>query len=214
MQILIIGCGRVGAGLAHDLSQRGHAVYIVDQDPAAFARLRGHTHVQTITGLSFDHDVLRQAGIGHADSLAAVTGSDTTNVVMARLARLVFHVPRVVARLYDPRYTEIYRRLGIQTINPLTWGVQRLAELLCYSNLHTVLSVGSGDVDLLEIELPPLLVGRTVHEMTLPGEMQVTALSRDGRTFLPTLGTVFQEGDRLHLAVLVTSTARLNALLG
>src|SRR6266487_2976244 len=115
MQSIIIGCGRVGAGLAQSLSQRGQVVMVVDQEAT---------------------------GIERADGLAVVTGSDDTNVVIARLARQVFRVPRVVARLHDPRHAEVYRQLGIQTLTPLTWGIQRLSELLCYTHLNTTLSLG------------------------------------------------------------------------
>ncbi|MBI3302419.1 MAG: TrkA family potassium uptake protein [Deltaproteobacteria bacterium] len=213
MKIIIIGCGRVGAGLAQALNQRGHAVTVVDRDPVTFERLGAAFKGQTVAGGGFDRDVLLQAGIERADGLAAVTGSDEANAVIARLARQVFRVPRVVARLYDPRKAEIYRRLGLQTINPVTWGIHRIAELLCYSHLDTILSLGSGEVDIVEAELPPLLAGRTVNEVTLAGEIQVAAISRGGKTFLPTLGTVFQEGDLLHLVVLAASADRLKALL-
>jgi len=80
--------------------------------------------------------------------------------------------------------------------------------------LHTILSLGSGEVDLVEVELPHLLSGRTVNEVTLTGEIQVVAISRGGNTFLPTLGTVFKEGDVLHLVVLTASAERLTTLLG
>jgi trk system potassium uptake protein TrkA len=156
--------------------------------------------------------VLLRAGIERADGLAAVTGSDEANVVTARLARHVFQVPRVVARLYDPRKAEVYRRLGLQTINPVTWGIHRIAELLCYSRLEPIVSLGSGDADLLELEIPPLLIGRTVNEVMIPGEVHVVAISRGGKTFLPTLGTTFQEGDLLHVAALATSVDRLNTI--
>jgi trk system potassium uptake protein TrkA len=214
MQSLIIGCGRVGAGVAQRLSQHGQRVIVVDQEAAAFERLGPHFTGQTVLGAGLDREVLLQAGIERVDGLAAVTGSDDTNVVLARLARQVFRVPRVVARLHDPRHAEVYRQLGIQTIMPLTWGVQRLSELLSYTSLNTTLSLGSGEVDMVEIELPYLLAGRTVHELTLSGEIQVAAISREGRTFLPTLGTVFREGDLVHLVVLGSSMARLTTLLG
>lgn len=213
MKMILIGCGRVGAGLAHSLGQRGHAVTVIDKAPAAFERLGRGFRGQTITGVSFDREVLLQAGIARADALAAVTGSDATNVVTARLARQVFKVPRVVARLYDPHKAEVYRRLGLQTVNPITWGTQRIAELLCYSPLHAVLSLGSGEVDIVEVETPPLLVGRTVYEATVAGEIHVVAISRGGKTFLPTLGTVLQAEDLVHLVVLATSAERLKALL-
>jgi trk system potassium uptake protein TrkA len=214
MQSLIIGCGRVGAGVAQRLSQHGQRVIVVDQETAAFERLGPHFTGQTVLGAGLDREVLLQAGIEHVDGLAAVTGSDDTNVVLARLARQVFRVPRVVARLHDPRHAEVYRQLGIQTIMPLTWGIQRLSELLSYTSLNTTLSLGSGEVDMVEVELPYLLAGRTVNELTLSGEIQVAAISREGRTFLPTLGTVFREGDLVHLLVLGSSMARLTTLLG
>lgn len=212
MKLIIIGCGRVGAGLARALSQRGHTITVIDRDPATAASLGTAFKGQTILGSGFDRDVLLRAGIERADGLAAVTGSDEANVVTARLARHVFQVPRVVARLYDPRKAEVYRRLGLQTINPVTWGIHRIAELLCYSRLEPIVSLGSGDADLLEMEIPPLLIGRTVNEVMIPGEVHVVAISRGGKTFLPTLGTTFQEGDLLHVAVLATSVDRLSTI--
>lgn len=214
MRILVIGCGRMGAGLAQTLSLSGHSVTVVDKDSAAFERLGPGFKGRTVAGVGFDRDVLLQAGIERADGLAAVMTSDEANVVAARLASQVFHVPRVVARLYDTRKAEIYRRLGLQTIAPVTWGILQMADLLCYSPLDTVVSLGSGEVDLVKTEVPPLLVGRTVQELTVLGEIQVVAVSRASSTFLPTLGTVFQAGDLLHLAVLGGCTDRLKALLG
>lgn len=132
----------------------------------------------------------------------------------AHVARQIFHVPRVVASLYDIRRAEIYKRLGIQTIAPIAWGINRIAELLLYSPLETVISMGSGDVELVEAELPQLLVGKMVRELILSGEIHVVAITGANKTFLPILGTIFREGDLLHLAVLTTSVKRLKELLG
>ena len=214
MRIIIIGCGRMGAGLAQNLSRRGHVVTVVDRDPTSFERLGPSFRGATITGGGFDRDALLNAGIERADGLAAVTASDEVNVVAARLARQVFRVPKVVARIYDPRKAEIYQRLGLQNISPVTWGINRIIDLLCYSRMDTVLSPGSGDVDIVETEIPHLLVGRTVNELTVTGEIHVVTISRRGKTFLPTLGTEFHEGDLVHLALLAASADRLKALLG
>lgn len=213
MRIILIGCGRWGAGLAHLLTQRGHVVTAVDQDPAAFERLGASFKGQKVTGIGFDRDVLLEAGIERADGLAAVTASDETNVVTARLAREVFRVPRVVARLFDPRKAEIYRKLGVQTISTTAWGIQRIAELLCYSELDVSLSLGSGEVEIAEAEIPPLLAGRPLNEVALPGELQVVAITRGGRTFLPGSGATFQAGDRVHLVMLAASVERVKSLL-
>jgi trk system potassium uptake protein TrkA len=214
MRIIIIGCGRLGSVLAQTLNMRGHAVTVVDNDPDSFERLGPAFKGQTVLGVGFDRDLLLQAGIERADGLAAVTTSDDTNVVTARLASLVFRVPRVVARVYDPRKAEIYRRLGLQTISPVSLGTDLLAELLTFSQLKTILSLGSGGVGIVEAEVPPLLVGRAATALTIPGEVHLVAISRSSKTFLPTPATIFQQGDLIHLAVLAESTERLEALLG
>ncbi len=214
MKILIVGCGRLGAGLAKALELRRHTVSVVDREPAAFGTLGAAFKGRTVGGSGIDREVLLEAGIERADGLAAVTASDEINVVAGRIAMQAFRVPRVVARLYDPRKAEIYRRLGLQTITPVAWGVNRIAELLCHSRLDTLQSLGSGEVDLVEAEIPPLLVGRTVAEVTVPGEVHAVAVSRGGKTFLPVAGTVFHKGDLVHLAILGTSADRLKAILG
>ena len=214
MKIVIIGCGRVGAGLAQSLSLQGHSVTVVDPEPSAFERLGPAFKGEKVVGLAFDRATLLHAGVERADGLAAVTSSDEANVVTARVARQMFHVPRVVAQLYDPRKAEIYRRLGLQTIAPTTWGISRIAELLCYSGLDAITSLGSGDVDIVDAEAPPALHGRSVNEVTVLGEIQVAAITRRGRTFLPALGTLFEESDLVHFVVSSASSDRLREILG
>jgi trk system potassium uptake protein TrkA len=118
-----------------------------------------------------------------------------------------------VARLYDMRQAEIYKRLGLQTIAPTSWGINRIADLLLYSPLETVLSLGSGNVEIVEAEVPHLLVGKTVRDFTVAGEIHIVSITRANKTFLPMQGTIFQDGDVLHLAVLTTSLSRLRELL-
>ena len=214
MKILIIGCGRVGAGLAKTLVGPGHSVTVVDKDPLAFEKLGGKFKGQIMAGIGFDRDVLLKAGIERADGVAVVTSSDEANVVASRIARDIFRVPRVVARLYDVRQAEIYKRLGIQTIAPTGWGVNRIADLLLYSPLETVFTIGSGEVELVVAEVPLLLIGKTVRDLTVAGEIHTVSITRDNKTFLPTLGTIFREKDLLHLVMLATSTSRLKELLG
>lgn len=214
MHMIVIGCGRVGAGLAQNLNQRGHVVTVVDRDTHAFDQLgptfRGHR----ITGIGFDRDVLLQAGIERADGLAAVTASDETNVVTAQVARQVFHVPKVVARVNHPRQAAIYHRLGLQTIAPTVWGINRIADVLCHSQLDTMLTLGNGEMDIVQAEIPPTLVGKQVRDLSVIGEIAVTAITRSGKAFLPTPGTLFEANDQVHVAVMNTATDRLNTLLG
>ena len=214
MKIIIMGCGRVGEQLARLMVGDGHAVAVIDYDPAALARLGENFRGQKVKGIGFDRDVLVRAGIEQADAFAAASASDNANVVAARIARQIFHVPRVVARLYDPRRAEIYQRLGLLTISSTTWGAERIRELLTHSELDPVLTFGSGDVSLLSIEAPVLLVGRMVKHLSIPGEVQVFAITRQGQAFIPLSGTEFQAGDTIHLAILASSMDRFKDLLG
>lgn len=214
MQFIVIGCGRVGAGLAHNLTQRSHTVTVVDSNPDAFTQLSPTFKGQTIVGIGFDRDVLLRAGIERSDGLAAVTTSDETNVVTALVARQMFQVPKVIARVNNPRQAAIYHRLNLQTIAPTTWGISRIADLLCHSQLDAILSLGNGEVDILQVEIPPALAGKSVRDLTILGDISVVAIARGSRAFLPTLGSVLEAGDQAYVAVMSTAIERLNALLG
>ncbi len=214
MKIIVVGCGRLGSGLAQYLSQNGHTVTVIDKDPAAFERLPSFFKGEKVTGVGFDRDVLLQSGIERTDAVIAVTSSDEKNAVIARVANRFFHVPKVVARLYDQRKAEIYKRLGLQAVDPTRWAIDRLAELVCYSPLGTVFSMGNGGVEIVQMEVPSLLVGRKVTELTIPGEIQVISISRGSKTFLPTLGTEFKKRDLACIAVASASGQRLKTILG
>lgn len=214
MKVIIMGCGRVGEQLARLLVDEGHEVSVIDYDPRALARLGPGFKGQKIPGVGFDRDVLVKAGIEQADAFAAASSSDNANIVAARIARYIFHVPRVVARLFDPQRAEIYRRLGMLTISSTTWGAERLRELITSSELDPIVSFGSGEVSLVNIEIPPHLEGRMVKDLTISGEIIIVAITRQGAAFIPTLGSQFREGDMLHAVILATALERFKTLLG
>ncbi len=128
MKIIILGCGRVGAALAQQLDAAGHEVVIVDRNQDAFARLGPDYTGGMVMGTGIDEDVLRKAGIEDADAFVAVTNGDNTNAMSAQIAKLVFHVPHVVARLYDPVREETYNTLGLDTVSPTIIGVERIKD--------------------------------------------------------------------------------------
>ncbi|MCU0261651.1 MAG: TrkA family potassium uptake protein [Ilumatobacteraceae bacterium] len=214
MKHIVIGCGRIGSGLARQLDAAGHDVAVVDVDADAFGRLGPAFRGVTEIGSGLDRPVLERAGIRHVDGLASVTGNDEVNAVVARLASRVYRVPKVVARLHDPRKAEIYRRLGVQVVAPVDWSVHRTVELLTFAEANVVASLGSGQVDLVDAVAPALLAGRPVTEVTAPGEVVPVAISRAGRTFIPSPATTIEIGDIVHLAVLGASHGRLESLLG
>ncbi|MDP4152291.1 MAG: NAD-binding protein [Bacillota bacterium] len=214
MKVIIVGCGKLGSGLALNLLKKGHNVTVIDNDPEAFQLLGKDFKGETIVGVGFDRGILEKAQIKMADAIVACSKSDEANALIGRISRNIYKVPRVISRLYDPRKAEVYRSLGIQTISTTTWGVLRTTEMLSYNQLDSVLTIGDSNVELVRIDTPTLLVGRTVNELTVVGEIHVVAISRDNKTFLPTMGTALQKHDVIYIAALSSSTKRLKSLLG
>ena len=120
MKAVIMGCGRVGARVASLLDHTGNDVTVIDVDSRAFERLPATFGGDTIIGTGIDEDVLRRAGIEDADAFIAVSNGDNRNIMAAQVARLVFNVPEVVCRIYDPVREDTYRRLGLTTVCPTT----------------------------------------------------------------------------------------------
>lgn len=116
MNIVILGCGRVGSILATELSVSGHKVTVVDQNRDAFRRLASQYTGQTLMGNGTDEDVLRRANIETADAFIALTQGDNTNIMASQLARTRFHVRKVLCRVYDPIRAQVFRELGIHTV--------------------------------------------------------------------------------------------------
>jgi trk system potassium uptake protein len=120
VNVVIVGCGRVGARIAASLDQSGHNVSIVDTQSAAFRRLPQDFRGRAVIGIGIDEDVLKAAGIEEADAFFAVTNGDNTNIMAAQIAKTVFGIKHVSCRIYDPVREETYRKMGIQTVCPTT----------------------------------------------------------------------------------------------
>jgi trk system potassium uptake protein len=215
MKIIVMGCGRVGSQLSNLLAQRGHDVTVIDpRDADASARLGPDFKGRILHGLGFDRDVLTQSGISSADAFVAASSSDNANIVAARIAKNIFRVPRVVARMYDPKRAEIYQRLGLSTISGTQLGVRQIYDIVTHTDLDVLHKFGRGDVSVLAIEVDYHLAGRSVRDLGIPGEVVVFSVTRDDHAFIPTNGTEFREGDLLHLSVASTSMTRLEEMLG
>ena len=214
MKVIVMGCGRIGSQVSELMLRQGHDVVVIDHDANAIARLGSGFKGRVVQGLGFDRQVLMEAGIEHADAFVAASSSDNANIVAARIARNIFHVPRVVARLYDPPQEEIYERLGLTTISSTTWGAQRIYQVLTHTDLDVMQTFGRGEVSLVAVDVPPGLVGKNVGQLSVPGELEVIAITRNNEAFVPRAGTEFQEGDLIYLSVLSTAMSRAEDMLG
>ena len=214
MNIIIMGCGRVGSQVSQLLVKQGHAVTVIDHDANALARLGTNFKGRVVHGLGFDRNVLIEAGVETAEGFVASSASDNANIVAARVARNIFRVPRVVARLYDPVRAEVYKRLGLTTISSTQWGAQRIVEVVTHNDLDVVDIFRDGGTTIVHVEVPSRLNGYLVRQMNVPGEIMVIAITRNDHTFIPVSGTEFQEGDVLYITVISSAMDRLEELLG
>ncbi|MDP4118860.1 MAG: TrkA family potassium uptake protein [Bacillota bacterium] len=214
MKIIVVGCGRMGTGLSLNLIKKGHKVTVIDTRPDALNRLGKDFKGVKINGLGFDKDVLATAEIDRVDAIVCCTESDEVNALIARISRNVYHVPRVVARLFDPRKANIYHRLGIQTISTTSWGIERATEMLTYNQLDSICDLGTGNVHLVRLEVPSMMKGRTVNDMTSIGEIFVVSIRRGNETFIPSMGTELEPGDTLYVSVISSALNKLKSMMG
>ncbi|MFF2080737.1 potassium channel family protein [Kitasatospora sp. NPDC058162] len=199
MHIVIMGCGRVGSALARTLEKQGHSVAVVDQDPTAFRRLGAGFNGRRVTGVGFDQDTLREAGIEEAGAFAAVSSGDNSNIIAARVARETFGVENVAARIYDPRRAEVYQRLGIPTVATVRWTADQMLRRLLPSGAEPLWQDPSGSVQLAEVAYHPDWVGRRIGLLEEASGARVSFVTRLGEGMLPSPQMVVQEGDLVHV---------------
>ncbi|RKR90947.1 trk system potassium uptake protein TrkA [Micromonospora pisi] len=201
MHIVIMGCGRVGSTLAHDLESRGHSVAVIDQNADSFRRLGPDFGGITVTGVGFDGDVLRQAGIERADAFAAVSSGDNSNIISARLARETFGVSRVAARIYDQKRAQVYERLGIPTVATVRWTADRMIRHLVPEGNVEIFRDPTSTVSIIEVPVHKDWVGRPVRAIEEATGARAAYVMRFGIGTLPTVSSVLQEGDQLFMLV-------------
>jgi len=209
VHFVIMGCGRVGSTLALSLESQGHDVAVIDSSSAAFRRLGSSFEGKRVTGLGFDRDTLREAGIEDAYAFAAVSNGDNSNILAARVARETYSVEHVVARIYDPGRAEIYQRLGIPTVGTVRWTSDQMLRRLLPQGSVPEHTDPSGQVVIADVPLNPAWIGRRMSEIESTSGARVAYVTRLGEGMLPKVDTVYQDGDLVHL---VASTAELSSV--
>ncbi len=199
MNVIVVGCGRVGSQLAGLLSVEGHNVTVVDKDGEAFRRLGTTFNGVTIRGLGFDEDVLVEAGISECDTFAAVTNLDNTNLMAAEVARKIFGVRHVVARLFNPVRERTYQQLGLDYVCGTTLVAENLLDKIKSGHGHHISALG--DVEIVEFKANSHADSRAVSEIESDAACRIVALSRGKSTFIPQDDTVLLSGDIVMAAV-------------
>ncbi|HEU0128937.1 MAG TPA: TrkA family potassium uptake protein [Pseudonocardiaceae bacterium] len=202
MHVVIMGCGRVGSGLALALERLGHDVAVIDRTLQAFRRLGVDFHGRQVQGTGFDRQVLIEAGIERAGAFAAVSSGDNSNIISARVARETFGVQHVVARIYDAKRAAVYERLGIPTVATVPWTTDRLMRMLLPDGSATAWRDPSGTVAVLQLPVHEGWVGRSVRTLEERTGARIAFIVRFGTGVLPADRTVLQADDQVYVAVI------------
>ena len=200
MNVIVVGCGRMGSELAYRLFQMGHHVTVMDIAASAFANLPADFRGHKVEGELLSREVLHRAGIEKADGLAVVTNSDAFNAVIGHVARTEYQVRNVVVRNYDPRWRAMHDAFGYQVVSSSSWGAQRMAEMISDASVPTVFSAGDGEVEVYELTIPESWNGSALGEILAGAECVAVAITRVGHAQLPSPQTVVHTDDVLHIS--------------
>lgn len=195
MNIIIVGCGRVGSTVARECEGMGHSVVVIDKRSAAFRRLGEGFGGRTLVGVGFDRDLLKEAGVGPDCAVVAVTNGDNSNILVARVAREMFDVTHVVARINDPVRARIYERLGVATIATVAWASNRIIGSIMPHQMQTEWSDPTFTFHLVERRITSDTAGMKARDFP----MGIDVLLRNGTAMRPTSELVLQEGDVVHV---------------
>lgn len=190
--------------MAKLLSNEGHDVVIIDRNPTAFNRLGGAFNGVTMVGNGFDSETLKAAEMQKADVFCALTNGDNTNLVCAQLAKKIFSVPKVIARVYDPERAQIYQALGLDIISGTSLFAAMLRDKIIESRFSSYL-IETRDAGIIQIEVKDELVDAKVKNINIEGELQVVAIKKVEGTIIPRPDTILEKKD-LILAIVKTES--------
>jgi trk system potassium uptake protein TrkA len=212
MNVIVVGCGRVGVELAHTLHQE-HIVTVIDKNAGAFDQLGLNFLGRTVQGEALDRKALQRAGVETAGALAAVTSSDNVNAIVARIARDFFHVNRVVARVYKPSRAPVYDKLGLETVSSSSWAAQRIKQMMTHPGLTSLNVTANGDVQYYEMKVPENWAGKPLADLLPRGTTVPAIILRHGQNILPIPTTVVETGDVLQLSATNAGAVSLRELI-
>ena len=201
MKALVIGCGKFGVRVSEYLAWRNHEVVVVDNDSETFLALSKEFTGRTLCGVGYDKEVLEQAGIATADVVIDCTSSDSLNAVVANIAKNVFHVPIVIARMYDPIRARMFEAMGIYTVSITRLGLENVVEYLEGIKSWRVVRKFGSDVQLVRARVPASLDGKKYSELEVDGKVRLMAVERQGYSFVPQMDMFCEYNDILYLSV-------------
>ena len=208
---MIIGCGRVGSQLALLLSQEGHNVTIIDKDQESFKKLGGTFNGVAAAGNGFDEKLLKELKIEKQDAFVSVTSGDNTNLMASQIAKKIFKVPRVIARVYDPKRADIYRKLGLDIISGTVLVASMIRDKIIENRFSSYL-IETGELGVIEIIIGDELKDRKVGEINIPDEFLAVVIDRNKNVIIPQPDTRLNPGDKVMGVVRTSSLKKVKEI--
>ena len=214
MKILIVGCGKLGAGLALELYKKGHTISIIDKDEDSFYRLGSDFNGTLVVGNGYDQKVLEEAEIEYVDAMVCATGNDEINAVAAKIGKDKYYVKYVIARLYNPRKAKVYEALGIKVISTTGFSINRAIELLSYNMMDSLALLGNdASSEIVRIRATLNIDGMLVKEIN-DEKFKLISIVRGESSFLPKDDDVIETNDILYFIIKTEAKRKLKILLG
>ena len=202
MKVIVIGCGKFGITISEYLNRQNHDVTVVDNNREAFHSFNEDFTGKMICGFGYDKEILEQAGVTTADVLISCASNDSMNAVIASVAKNIFHVPTVIARMYDPIRARMFEAMGIYTLSVTRLEVDNIVEYLeDNKNWRVIRKLGNEDIQIVKVRADSSLEGTALSDLSVEGKMQLIALERRGRSLFPAPDMACEYHDMLYLAV-------------
>jgi trk system potassium uptake protein TrkA len=219
MFVIIVGGGNIGSHLAKMLLDGGHTVKVIDERPILLEKLPKELPAEVIiAGDGSSPLTLENAGVRKANVLAAVTGSDETNLVVTSLARFEFNVPRVIARVNNPKNAWLFsQEMGVDVaLNQADILARLVAEEMSLGDMMTLLKLRKGEFSLIEEKVHPLSpsANKTIREINLPNDSVIVGIIRKNQLLIPHGDSILQPADEVLALVHASQLNQLAALLG
>jgi trk system potassium uptake protein TrkA len=217
MLAVIVGGGRGGSYLARDLQSQGYQVKVIDRRPEVVAKLRQEIGGDVVCGDGSSPQVLEQVGAAKADLVVALTHNDEDNLVVCRLAKGHFHVPRVIARVNNPLNEWLYTKAwGVDVaISQVHLTSKVIEEEIGLGELITLLKLNRGAAALVELHLPETspCQGKAIRDLNLPGDTVIVSIIRAGNLIIPRGDTRLEVGDDILAVSTVVAEKQLKHIL-
>ncbi|MEG0090610.1 MAG: NAD-binding protein [Oscillospiraceae bacterium] len=215
MKLCIIGGGKVGFHLAKTLIANGHSPIIIEENKHLCEKIANSLDIRVVHGDGTNLDIMELANINHYHAVIAVTGLDENNLIACQLAKKVFGVKRTIARVNNPKNTEIMKHLGVDLAVSTTDNIARiLGREAETEQIRQLMSLDGGTTSLTEVIIPDAFpfAKMTLKDMPVPDDVVIVSIQRKGELIVPRGTTTIEFGDTILVMAKNTAFHNLTSL--